>query len=574
MDRLSEVQQQVLFQTGLPLSDFSFFFFFFLQVPKTLLRPHCTKKCWENKTPCQGECSLSSLLKPLSSGEKKAAFVGGGLSSIEGAKIALSRGVEPVILERSGNLGGIWVSSANSESRIQVDPVSFRPIDDWSPIEEADPSSPFSSIYPTRKEVLARFGKHAEKYSLLSRSVFNVHVEGFEALPNGLARVRMTVVLPIENPTCGCCAATVKEIEKDDEKKHVVCDFKELHIRTGSLTPWHHRSSVSFPGEKTFDKVLVGISDDITVPEMKDKDIVIVGMGAFAVENARRALRGGAKSITILSRKFDKLLFPEIACYLLRSRLQEEDANEDDKLVDMWRDVFKVVQTGACVSGLENAMLNPNCVLTVEGEKHFVFVKGLPSVASNTVLLAHRFGLVDIYEDEVAELQAGEEGGKGVVITKKGRKLQADMLIKCLGFGTEEAMMKGHMVQDSYFVDGLSNITHNLRADRVNGEGVIGPKVATSNFLISYYEDAVEYERSIGHLIESPVCLFFFLKIFYSFLFFLIFSFFFFSFLVPFYFNTQLIPPLPPFRKPLKSFKKWNQKRTLELFPQSIILQP
>ena len=53
--------------------------------------------------------------------------------------------------------------------------------------------------------------------------------------------------------------------------------------------------------------------------EFAGQRVVIVGMGAFAVENTRRALRGGAKSVTVLSRRFDKLLFPERISYVLRN---------------------------------------------------------------------------------------------------------------------------------------------------------------------------------------------------------------------------------------------------------------
>lgn len=72
---------------------------------------------------------------------------------------------------------------------------------------------------------------------------------------------------------------------------------------------------------------------DVSLEDFQGKRVVVVGMGAFGVENVRRALRGGASSVTLLSRRFDKLLFPERVSYLLRSRLQASDAFEDENLV-------------------------------------------------------------------------------------------------------------------------------------------------------------------------------------------------------------------------------------------------
>ena len=76
----------------------------------------------------------------------------------------------------------------------------------------------------------------------------------------------------------------------------------------------------------------------------------------------------------------------------------------------MWRNVFQIVEAGASATSLSKVILNPSCVRTVAGEKHFVFAKGLPSCASNTFMLAHQYGLVEIFEDEVAKMFVGEDG--------------------------------------------------------------------------------------------------------------------------------------------------------------------
>jgi hypothetical protein len=310
--------------------------------------------------------------------EQKVLFVGGGISSIEGAKIALAGGEEAVIVEYCNFLGGIWCTAANPESRIQVDPVAFRPIEDESVVAEPDPENPFATIYPSRWDVLKRLEGDVERFDLHRRVVFSVEVVRFEKLVGAeLVRVHMRQAPAAEGAGGDGNNATFHK------------DFKQVHIRTGSLTKKNHKSSVTFRGEAPptplspqapaggeaggaggagggffQGRVVKGIANDLPVGEFAGQDVVIVGLGAFAVENARRALQGGAKSISILSRKFDKLLFPELATYLLRHRLQAEVAPaEEQRHTDaMWEEVFQVVQTGTRATGMEGVVLNPATV--------------------------------------------------------------------------------------------------------------------------------------------------------------------------------------------------------------------
>eukprot|EP00658_Telonema_sp_P-2_P025334 TRINITY_DN20200_c0_g1_i1.p1 TRINITY_DN20200_c0_g1~~TRINITY_DN20200_c0_g1_i1.p1 ORF type:complete len:569 (+),score=121.87 TRINITY_DN20200_c0_g1_i1:196-1902(+) len=467
-----------------------------MDVPPPLWRQHCdTPHCGECTGPCAG------AQNPLfSHTETTQLLVGGGISSIEAAKIALEdEGAQVVIVERDCFLGGIWVTAANPESRIQVDPVAFRPIEDNTIVSPADPEDPFSTIYPNRADVLGRLAMDVERLELRRRTVFGVEVVRFELLDSGLVRVYMRKPKKVQDPhpspnepdECACCAAA-----DDGEFSY---DFQQIHIRTGSLTKRSHNSSLSFCGENSFSgRIVAGIANDIPVQEFEGLDVLIVGFGAFGVENARRALQGRAKSVTILSRKFDKLLFPELATYMLRSRLQQDDADSQEKVTKLWADVHRVVATAAEATGMSEVVMNESVVKTIQGSEHFVFSKGLPSVASNTVLLGCYYGLIEVLQDEI-DLFDGP-----IVRTKKGAELRADVVVKCLGFGCDQSLLEGHVVKDSYFIDGEATMTHNLRADCVNGQHLIGPHVECSNFLISYYEDAQEYERCIQRLNREP----------------------------------------------------------------------
>ena len=110
---------------------------------------------------------------------------------------------------------------------------------------------------------------------------------------------------------------------------------------------------IRFPGVEGFEGVVRrGMGGDVALEDFRGKRVVVVGMGAFGVENVRRALRGGASSVTLLSRRFDKLLFPERVSYLLRSRLQASDAFEDENLVRSFEEYRYANPSGSCLAAI------------------------------------------------------------------------------------------------------------------------------------------------------------------------------------------------------------------------------
>ena len=215
-----------------------------------------------------GACCCSRYLLVNALRNASVVFVGAGLSSIEAAKVVLNAGGQPLLLERSAYLGGIWVSAANPESRVQVDPISFRAVDDTTPVlQERDEANPFDSRYPNRATVLRRLANSVEAAGLRDRCVFNTEVVAFEKLPNGHVKitVRQNGAEGFNRPQsrwpstaaayagdggggggggsaestvaaaaagCPCCAAADGEY---------TVEVRQLHMRTGSLTHGLHR---------------------------------------------------------------------------------------------------------------------------------------------------------------------------------------------------------------------------------------------------------------------------------------------------------------------------------------------
>lgn len=227
-------------------------------------------------------CFLEELIGNASLALQTICIVGAGLSGIEAAKIFGEGGRRHVVLfEKSGVCGGIWARAANDESRVQVDPISFAPIEDEKPVRVPDASLVFDNMALPRAEVLQRLLKDAASLKVQ----FNAEVVDFVTKPT-------TVEIKVKH------MGVVHTLE-----------VAQLHIRTGCL---QDPVKPSFAASRNVGPRLVhGVGNDIAVQDFRGKRVVIVGLGAFAVENVKRALQGEAASITIVARSF-KPLFPGV----------------------------------------------------------------------------------------------------------------------------------------------------------------------------------------------------------------------------------------------------------------------
>ena len=189
-------------------------------------------------------------------------IVGAGLSGIEAAKIMRRSFSRVVVFEKSSSVGGVWRRAANLESRVQVDPISFAPIEDDCPVRKVDESSVFDSVARPKAEVLERLINDAADLEIW----FETEVISFKVMSSSVSLVLRR-------------NATLLHFE-----------VAQLHIRTGCL---HDPIKPSFRGMDIFrGQIVQGVGNDISIEQFRDTRVVIVGLGAFAVENVKRALQG------------------------------------------------------------------------------------------------------------------------------------------------------------------------------------------------------------------------------------------------------------------------------------------
>lgn len=399
-------------------------------------------------------------------------IIGAGISGIELAKIYSKNKIAFIIIERNDYMGGIWVNTTNFESRPQVDPICFRSEDDNYPVVLSGKGD-FDSIYPYAPTILKNMGRELIKYDIHKYIIYNTEIINFNKNHD------QTVNVVLKSKGTG-------EI--------TTINVKGLHIRTGDLsTP----KKILFSGESSFSgKIAKGLSNDINLGEFKDKKVLIIGLASSAVENTRRALMGNAKSVTILSRNFNKPLLTEYATYLSSLRVHNIDKHDKKYFIKMWREIHDIIDKTASVTGMSDIVLNDKCIKKIDGEKHFIFDKALPSLASNIIYLGYYYNLINFIQGEVSSIDKSE------IILSNGDKISADIIIKCIGFDSEDnCILKKHQLTNLLFVDDQPNITHNLLGDRVLKKDIIGSSISAADSLIlSYFKASRFFDKTTLHL--------------------------------------------------------------------------
>jgi cation diffusion facilitator CzcD-associated flavoprotein CzcO len=201
--------------------------------------------------------------------------IGAGVLGVIAGYAYSKAGIPVVLFEREGDVGGVWnknlqCARVNSESRAQYEPAFFRTLGDYSPIEERE--GEFGGIWSTPERVVEQTRAMREAQQL--KICFN--------------RLVLTWA-HAKDSEVGEVDVTWKDLVSGQVKTE---RFAGLHIRTGFQ---HNPRPISFENEAAFTGVRgLGMKDDIPLSAFKGKQVVVLGGASSAVDNAYRALVGGA----------------------------------------------------------------------------------------------------------------------------------------------------------------------------------------------------------------------------------------------------------------------------------------
>ncbi len=190
--------------------------------------------------------------------------VGAGLFGLHVAREVMNAGKSVLVLEKEQMPGGVWYKYANKTSRLNTSEPAYRIVSkERANINHTPSAYLMQDIMTTAKQLDIRYGTEVERIN-----------------------EREDEALPCEVHTNGALRTVLA-------REVVLCTNQE------SGGP----RKLELPGESSFGgDIVYGISDQIENLNFEKKTVVIVGMGAFAVENMRTAIERGCKKVYLLAR--------------------------------------------------------------------------------------------------------------------------------------------------------------------------------------------------------------------------------------------------------------------------------
>lgn len=355
------------------------------------------------------------------------AIVGAGVQGLGAAQRLAQEGLTVLVLERQRQLGGVWRSWANSSSRVQVS-ANFYQVGRHLPKED----------YAMSERVLAELKDSVEAAGVkdLRLGTEVVRVEDREG--EDFVRLSCRPSGPVDE-----LGLPILEGQERGQTEEVLA--KEVIFCTGGL---QRPRRVTFLGEDRFGgPVVYGVGSHADKLDLVGKRVVIVGMGAFGVENARTALYKGAAHVDLVARhrnliisRFGQAIMstadqnlqrgpPNLferkptaggaakgnggagagaaAAQMVREVLTRpfEACSAVDAMPRVWKEAF---DKGAFPEGTDSPNTVPTC--------------------SDVFFIGSALGRIRVHKDRVASLE------ESCVVLESGERLQADVVIKNLGF--------------------------------------------------------------------------------------------------------------------------------------------
>lgn len=314
------------------------------------------------------------------------AIVGAGIAGLYAADRLAKAGISFCILEKNDRVGGIWTHYANRTSRVNSSEGGYRLFE-----KEARCNRDHSDA----REILEDIEALAQGASahLFTRA----EVEKIDTLDGGYVirfkRGGGTFFL---------------------KSKGVILAIND---RVGRPRDAKWESQEAFRGQ-----IVSGIRNDTKEIDWYDKKVLIVGMGAFAVENARTALEGGAQQVTVLCRRHGTVC-PKIIDYL-NFTTPYDDAFLHDRKSNMrnmmyWKKLYDL--SGAA---------QPECWMgRLKHDGHTISV-------SDIWFVGHYLQKIRTIRGEIRRMT---ENG---VLLDEQRHVEADIVVNAIGFERNAGLAK------------------------------------------------------------------------------------------------------------------------------------
>eukprot|EP00747_Dinoflagellata_sp_TGD_P187412 gnl/TRDRNA2_/TRDRNA2_45057_c0_seq1.p1 gnl/TRDRNA2_/TRDRNA2_45057_c0~~gnl/TRDRNA2_/TRDRNA2_45057_c0_seq1.p1 ORF type:complete len:599 (-),score=95.04 gnl/TRDRNA2_/TRDRNA2_45057_c0_seq1:85-1881(-) len=200
--------------------------------------------------------------------------IGSGFGAIMAGYMLQLEGLPYELYDRLATFGGVWHTIANATSKVQTDHATYSAMfgGDQYPDHAGE-------IFPSRSTVARYATAVARKHGIDLRTHLSTEVQAIY-------------------PSGDIYEARVKHLPTGRESTVKI---------TGSICapgfypgPMRH----SWPGEASFaGPIGYGVANDLNPRQYHSKTVVVVGTGAFAVENIRTAIECGAGKVQMIARR-------------------------------------------------------------------------------------------------------------------------------------------------------------------------------------------------------------------------------------------------------------------------------
>ncbi len=306
------------------------------------------------------------------------AIVGGGITGIYAANRLKEAGISYAILEKRDQVGGIWSQYANTTSQVNSSECGYRLF------EKNGRSNRDHSFTREILEDIALLTGDVRENLYLDTAVEKIEKNG----PGYRIRVNRDGL-----------SATI-------ESTGVILAIND---RVGEPREITWKNQEAFEGQ-----VVSGISDGARGVDWRDKDVVIVGMGAFAIENARTALEAGARHVTVVCRRHGTIC-PKIIDYLNFATPYDDNFKHDKKSnmrnMMYWKKLYDL--SGAT---------QPECWMgKVKHDGHTISV-------SDIWFIGHYLKKIETVAGAITDMTAD------TVVVNDQQRITADIVVNCVGF--------------------------------------------------------------------------------------------------------------------------------------------
>jgi len=305
-------------------------------------------------------------------------IVGAGVTGLYAANQLSKNNISFCVIDKDEIVGGIWSKYANTTSQVNTSEGGYRLI---------EPEIQSNRDHSATREILEDIAHTARNVS------DNIYLK---TKVDWLERSDDAYRLKISNG---------QEISYLTSKGVILA----INDRVGAPREIEWENQSFFKGE-----ILSGISDAAKDFDWTNKKVVIVGMGAFAVENARTALVGGARHVTVVCRRHGTVC-PKIIDYL-NFTTPYDDSFKHDKKSNMrnmllWKKLYD--QSGAT---------QPECWMgKIKHAGHTISV-------SDIWFSGHYLKKIETVAGNISGMY------KNGVIVENQHQIEADVVVNCVGF--------------------------------------------------------------------------------------------------------------------------------------------